>query len=100
MQAHREEPFRSQEIEQHMGLSYKYMEESFKKKVVLTIQQYHTAIRIQEAERLLSTTQDSISEISEKLGYQDPLYFSNVFKKATGVSPRNYRKNIETIIIE
>lgn len=100
LQAHRDESFHSRDIEQHMGLSYKYMEESFKKRVGLTIQQYHTAIRIQEAERLLSATQDSISEISEKLGYQDPLYFSNVFKKATGVSPRNYRKNIETIIIE
>ena len=100
LQAHRNEPFHSENIEQHMGLSYKYMEESFKKSVGMTIQQYHTAIRIREAERLLSATQDSVSEISERLGYQDPLYFSNVFKKATGVSPRNYRKNIETIIIE
>ncbi len=100
LQAHKNEPFRSQNIEEHMGLSYKYMEESFKKRMGITIQQYHTGIRIHEAEQMLRATQDSISEISAKLGYQDPLYFSNVFKKATGVSPRNYRQNIGTIIIE
>lgn len=100
LQAHKNEPFRSQNIEEHMGLSYKYMEESFKKRIGMTIQQYHTGIRIHEAEQMLRATQDSISEISAKLGYQDPLYFSNVFKKATGVSPRNYRQIISTIIIE
>lgn len=100
LQAHKNEPFHSQNIEEHMGLSYKYMEESFKKRTGMTIQQYHTGIRIHEAEQMLRATQDSISEISAKLGYQDPLYFSNVFKKATGVSPRNYRQNIGTIIIE
>ncbi len=100
LQAHRNEPFRSQAVEQHMGLSYKYMEEFFKKKTGMTIQQYHTRLRIQEAEQLLRTTQYSISEIAASLGYQDPLYFSNVFKKATSVSPREYRKNIDNIIIE
>ena len=82
-----------------MGLSYKYMEEFFKKRIGMTIQQYHTNLRIHEAEKQLRTTQYSISEISGNLGFQDPLYFSNVFKKATGVSPRDYRKNIDTIII-
>lgn len=100
LQAHRKEAFRAENIEQHMGLSYKYMEEFFKKKIGVTIQQYHTSLRIYEAEQFLRASQFSISEISANLGYQDPLYFSNVFKKATGVSPREYRKNIDSIIIE
>lgn len=100
LQAHRNDPFRSREIEQHMGLSYKYMEEFFKKGTGMTIQQYHTMLKIYEAEQLLRTTQYSVSEISAKMGYQDPLYFSNVFKKATGMSPREYRNNMDSIIIE
>lgn len=100
LQAHKNDPFRSTEIEQHMGLSYKYMEDFFKKGTDMTIQQYHTMLKISEAEQLLRTTQDSVSEISVRLGYQDPLYFSNVFKKATGLSPREYRKNLDSIIIE
>lgn len=100
LQAHRNEAFRAQEIAEHMGLSYKYMEEGFKKRTGMTIQQYHTSLRIHEAEQMLRATSAPIAEISEKLGYQDPLYFSNVFKKATGMSPRNYRQNIGLISIE
>lgn len=93
---HRNEPFRSRHIEEHMKLSYKYLEEGFKKKTGMTIQQYHTALRIREAERLLGSTTYTIFEIGEQLGYTDPLYFSNVFKKHTGYSPRAYRNSIVT----
>ncbi len=96
LRKHRDEPFHSQNIEEHMKLSYKYLEEGFKKKTGMTIQQYHTALRIREAERLLSSTTHTIFEISESLGYPDPLYFSNVFKKNTGYSPRAYRNSIIT----
>ncbi len=96
LRQHRDEPFRSQGVEEHMKLSYKYLEEGFKKKTGMTIQQYHTALRIREAEHLLGSTTHTISEISEQLGYPDPLYFSNVFKKHTGYSPRAYRNSIVT----
>ncbi len=94
LKQHRDEPFHSENVEEHMKLSYKYLEETFKKKTGMTIQQYHTALRIREAERLLGSTTHTISEISESLGYSDPLYFSNVFKKNTGYSPRAYRNSI------
>ena len=100
LRTHRDEPFRSADIEAHMRLSYKYLEESFKKKTGMTIQQYHTDLRIHEAARLLRSTLLSVSEISAMIGYQDPLYFSNVFKKATGYSPRAYRNNIGITIID
>lgn len=100
LQTHKYEPFRAKNIADHMGLSYKYLEEGFKKKTGMTIQQYHTGLRIHEAEQMLRATSDSISEISVKLGYQDPLYFSNVFKKITGLSPRSYRQNIGMISTE
>lgn len=100
LRLHRDEPFHSSGVEEHMRLNYKYLEEIFKKKTGMTIQQYHTDLRIQEAARLLRSTLHSISEISSMVGYQDPLYFSNVFKKATGYSPRAYRNNIGIIIMD
>lgn len=100
LRTHRDESFRSADIEAHMRLSYKYLEENFKKKTGMTIQQYHTDLRIHEAARLLRSTLLSVSEISAMIGYQDPLYFSNVFKKATGYSPRAYRNNIGSTIID
>lgn len=90
---HVQDPFHSENIAKAMNLNYKYMCELFKKKTGSTIQQYHTMLKMKEAERYLKTTELPISEISEKLGYQDPLYFSNVFKKYHDISPRQFRQN-------
>lgn len=90
---HVEDPFRSENIAAAMNLNYKYMCELFKKKTGTTIQQYHTMLKMKEAERYLKTTELTISEISARLGYQDPLYFSNVFKKFHEISPRQFRQN-------
>ncbi len=98
---HVESPFHSEEIAKAMNLNYKYMCELFKKKTGTTIQQYHTLLKMKEAERYLKTTELPIGEISTRLGYQDSLYFSNVFKKHHGISPRQYRqKNHTTKISE
>ncbi|MDD6735853.1 MAG: AraC family transcriptional regulator [Clostridiales bacterium] len=46
---------------------------------------------MERAKLLLSDTSVKIGEIAELLGYEDSFYFSNVFKKHTGLSPRSYR---------
>ena len=53
--------------------------------------EYITKIRIDEATYLLCNSLLSISEIASVVGYDDPLYFSRIYKKATGFSPSNYR---------
>ena len=47
------------------------------------------------AQSLLENTEYNIGEIAEIVGYDNPLYFSRVFKKEYGVSPAQYRKNLE-----
>ncbi|MFR6640189.1 MAG: helix-turn-helix domain-containing protein [Christensenellales bacterium] len=42
---------------------------------------------------MLKTTPDTITEIAGRCGYSDPNYFSVVFSRKFGVSPREYRKN-------
>lgn len=49
------------------------------------------ALRIQKAQQLLKTTDDSLENIAERVGYLSPFSFSRAFKKSTGVSPRDYR---------
>lgn len=58
-----------------------------------TVIQLLTERRVQKAGRYLLNTDLQIAEIAEKVGIDDYNYFSRIFKKQTGVSPRQYRKN-------
>ena len=64
----------------------------FKQYVGLSPARYIQSLRIVNAQRLLERTKYSIGEVSEIVGYDNPLYFSRVFKKETGLSPAQYRK--------
>ena len=54
--------------------------------------QYLLDIRLSNAKSLLASTEYTISEISSIVGYDNPLYFSRLFHKHIGMSPREYRK--------
>ena len=56
---------------------------------------YLTNFRIQKAKMLLLQTNHKINEIALAVGFSDPLYFSNVFHKITGLSPREFRTQNE-----
>lgn len=64
----------------------------FKRYMGMTPMQYITSIRINKAKDLLKNTDFSIQEISSLVGYENPLYFSRIFKKQTGRSPSGYRR--------
>ena len=66
---------------------------SFKQQMGTPPLQYLTAIRINRAIELLEGSQYSITEISNMVGIDNPLYFSKLFKKQTGQSPKEYRQN-------
>jgi two-component system response regulator YesN len=50
-------------------------------------------LRINKAKEILLDIQYSISNIAYKIGFNDPKYFSKVFKKVTGETPKNYRSH-------
>lgn len=52
------------------------------------------SVRIQKAQELLRNTSESIESIADQVGYHDYFYFVKVFKKATGISPTAFRKNL------
>ncbi|MGE7057069.1 helix-turn-helix domain-containing protein, partial [Paenibacillus glucanolyticus] len=52
---------------------------------------YYLRLKIQLACQHLDLTGQSIKEISHRLGFQDPYYFSRLFKKIMGKSPSDYR---------
>ncbi|WP_163537476.1 AraC family transcriptional regulator [Gracilibacillus sp. YIM 98692] len=53
---------------------------------------YITDIRINEAKRLLSETSFNVSEVAMIVGYENPLYFSRVFRKVVGMPPSRYKE--------
>jgi two-component system response regulator YesN len=64
----------------------------FKSEMNMTLSEYITQVRMQEAKRLITATDEKLSLIAEKVGYSDVSYFSNVFKKYYGNSPRSMSK--------
>lgn len=61
--------------------------------------EYLTEIRMSKAKELLYSSSFTIGEIAQNIGYQDALYFSRIFKKAVGLSPQNYQKQIHRNLI-
>lgn len=84
--------FSAAELEEHFYLSYKHMAFLFKREKGLTMQQFHTNVRMEQAQRLLRSTLMSIGEIAHAVGYSDMLYFSRMFRRRTGMSPTAYRR--------
>ena len=69
-----------------------HLSRTLKNELGVTFSQLLTDIRMKKAVELLSSTDMSILDISEQLGYDTQHYFSTVFKKAIGVSPNQYRR--------
>ena len=76
-----------------LGYSTNHLRTLFKEKYGATPNEYLTRLRMEYAKNLFDIYGDKlkICEIAWRCGYQDPLYFSKVFKKAYGVSPRAYQ---------
>lgn len=77
---------------EQIGLTPAYFSKLFKKETGETFVKYLTRIRMEEAIRMLDTTDEKIYVIAEKTGYPDVGYFSHVFKKKYGISPIQYRR--------
>ncbi len=74
-----------------IGFSSYYLSKLFKKYKKMNFVDYITAARIDKARELLENPIINIKEISSLVGYNDPNYFTRVFKRAEGITPTEYR---------
>lgn len=83
----------------NFGLSVYYFSRTFKEVTGTNFSDYINKCRIDIAKELLSTGEMNVKEVCFKVGYNDPNYFSKVFKKYEGISPINYKGTNEGEII-
>lgn len=80
-----------EEVASRIGISSSYFCLLFKNRFAMTFVEYVTLQRIEAAKFMLESTGKSIAVIGAGIGYQERRYFTKVFQKQTGMSPKEYR---------
>ena len=90
---HYSEDVNEQELARSLGVSYSYFSRSFKQITGMSFKKYLNRIRTSRAERLLLTTQKSVTEVATDCGYNNVSYFINVYRSTKGKTPYETKKN-------
>ena len=89
---HCAEPLTRDDLSRHAGLSVAHFSLLFQRQTGVSPKQFLIQQRMRLACHLMDTTSQTIREIASLSGYEDPYYFSRLFSKTIGHSPREYRK--------
>lgn len=84
-------PLSLDDVAGHVHLNPAYFSTVFKQSTGSSFKEYLNMVRIEESKRLLSNTNYSVIDIAIATGFEDQSYFSKVFKKYTGLTPKQYR---------
>lgn len=82
-------------IASSLNISNSYLSQIFKKEIGTSIIKYIINYRVEKAKELLSSSDELIYNIAEKVGFCDEKHFSKTFKKITGLTPMQYKKQNE-----
>lgn len=82
-------------VSDFVGKSPSHLSSVFKEKIGYSPLNYFTLLKIKKACEMLDNSGMKINQISLKLGYDDPYYFSRQFSKVMGMSPKSYRSRIK-----
>ena len=93
LRSHPEQELSNGVLAEQYGISQCHLIRLFKEETGLPPRKYRNRMRMERAKQLLSDTELNINEVSDMLGFSDPLYFSRLFKKTVGLSPSRYRQD-------
>lgn len=78
-------------LSEEIFLTPNYISQIFKQGTGETVAEYITKVRMEQAKELLKSTDFKVLEIAEIVGFENPHYFSTVFRKYTGIHPQKFR---------
>ena len=84
-------PLSLEDVADQVHLNPTYFSTMFKQSTGSSFKEYLNMVRIEESKRLLANTDYSLIDIAVATGFEDQSYFSKVFKKFTGLTPKQYR---------
>ena len=94
IRSHLFEPIKTETLSSVVGLNAKSMAIYFKKDVGMSIADYITQLRLEEAKTLLTATKLPIIQISEYLCFSSQSYFGKKYKEYWGITPKKYRESL------
>ena len=83
-----------EKLSHEFSMSKSHISRKFKSYTGIGINEYITYVRISEAQRMLRESRLSVTKISQQCGFNDSNYFSSVFKKFKGITPKSYQLNL------
>lgn len=95
IKAHYNKDFNMAVVSNHVSMNYSLFSIAFKEYTGTNFVTYLKQIRMEKAKDYLENTTDKVSEISKKIGYENEKHFMKTFKVVYGVSPTEYRKNLQ-----
>ncbi len=90
---HINERITTEQLAKTLNRNRSYVCSCFKEETGLSVNDYITKIKIDEAKRLLRVTNKPLGAIAEQIGYATQNYFQTVFKKVVGITPLEYRRD-------
>ena len=87
------------ELARHLGYHPNHLNRVVKSYTGMTLKGYLIACRIAAAKEMLASGDMPITDISESCGFSTPSYFSELFLRSEGMTPREYRKKMRSIVI-
>lgn len=91
MQYHFDQPLTLEDIAKQAHLSVSRLAHLFKEQVGITVIEYLTSIRVNQAKQRLMATESNCTQICFEVGYNNQSYFTRIFKQVVGMTPRQFR---------
>ncbi|MEH7306989.1 response regulator [Neobacillus drentensis] len=85
-----------QEVAEIIGVSAAHLSRVVKKELGKNFTEYIVDLRIEKAKNMLEATNFKVMDISKTVGYDNPDYFSRIFKRQCGITPQDYRHDFLT----